>query len=104
MALHGNKIAELNLRELRLLESELDQILAQDSQFASADNMLASDSQPHGTPLSSVIDSAAGDPLSRQLGLSFSDWNYELDPDQLINIADSLDANHLGWPFGDLAA
>lgn len=101
--MHGNKIAELNLKELRLLESELDQILAQDSEVAPANNVLARDSQLNETPLSSVIDSATGDPLSRQLGLSFSDWNYELDPDQLINIADSLDASHLGWPFGDLA-
>ncbi|ETS84810.1 hypothetical protein PFICI_02835 [Pestalotiopsis fici W106-1] len=103
MALHGNKIAELNLKELRLLESELDQILAHDSQVLPADSMLASDPQPNEASLDLSLDTASSDPLSQHLGLSFSDWNYELSSDQLINIADSLDTDQLGWPFGELA-
>ncbi|KAI0153863.1 hypothetical protein BJ166DRAFT_594992 [Pestalotiopsis sp. NC0098] len=102
MASNGNKIAELNLKELKLLESELDQILAQDDQLVQASNLPVGNLPPNDGPLGLAVASASSDAIPSNLGLSFSDWHYELSADQLINIADSLDMDKLGWPFGDM--
>jgi hypothetical protein len=101
MSSRGSRSANLIRQELNQLDDELSQLLTKDSipMAVPTGTLPAPDTGPGGTEsVDSVPTAAAGGYLGSDITERFGQ-NYELSPDQLMELANSLDLNSFTWPF-----
>lgn len=105
MSSRGSRSAKLFHQELSQLDDELSQLLVKDNiQMTTPTGVLpAPEAGPSGTEsVDSVPTAAAGAYLAPDIAESFGQ-HHELSPDQLMELADSLDLNSftLAFPWMD---
>lgn len=101
MSSRGSRSAKLVRQELNQLDDELSQLLTKDNipMEVATGALPAPEAGPSGTEsVDSVPAAAAGGYLASDITESIGQ-HYELSPDQLMELANSLDLNSFTWPF-----
>lgn len=99
MSSRGNRSANLIQLEFKQLDGELSQVLAKDSVPMAVPTGTVSTPQGGGgaDSVDSVPIAVPGSYLAPDI--SESGQHYELSPEQLMDLANSLDLNSFTWPF-----
>lgn len=99
MSTRGSRSARLIQSELKQLDDELSQLLAKDGAPMAVPTGTLSTPQAGGgadsvesVPIAAPVSYLAPD-------ISESGQHYELSPEQLMDLANSLDLNSFTWPF-----
>ncbi|KAL1846922.1 hypothetical protein Plec18170_008890 [Paecilomyces lecythidis] len=101
MAVHGNLSARLVKSELKQLDDELAQLLMKGNAAMSLSTSTLCRPE-HGSDFVDVINPVASGVYNYSLEPSITEslgQHYELSPDQLMDLANSLDLNSLAWPL-----
>lgn len=98
MSARGNRSSRLIQSELKQLDHELSQLLSKDDLSLAVPAGVVSTSQGGDGSVDSVPTAAPGAYLAQNTPESFGQ-HYELSPDQLMELANSLDLNSFTWPF-----
>ncbi|CAG8232481.1 unnamed protein product [Penicillium salamii] len=103
MVLRGNHAAKLVQSELKQLDGELAQLAMK----GGVEAVLSREPYPQSTGLGQFVEAVplvAGSeqsPLDVELDESFGQ-HYELSPNQMMDLANSLDLNSLSWPLSSI--
>ncbi|KAL7657948.1 hypothetical protein ACMYSQ_004088 [Aspergillus niger] len=102
MNVRGNLAAGLIQSELKQLDNELAQLLMKGNMAMTVSTTFIREPEQGSKPVGSIVPPVALAGYSRSLEPDFVEnfgQNYELSPDQLMELANSLDLNSLTWPL-----